>query len=270
MLFGAVLCMQASGLTNTIVREIRTVDNEVRVFDRLHLKETIWKTRPELQPVYVRTIEGHSNMLGRAAALLSGENLLPIDCKASLKQGFLDLSIISKVSFDSRGVAKLHFASTYGVVQYQRKIGGMLTEPYFLVYSKPGIRLAWMPAWDTPEKISESVGEALNSRRAVEEAIGAYEDVVEVRCFINDGTSEQALLLAYPWAQTGSAPPLKSLEEVSRFNPMSGNDVQSLFTDLRPAKPGYYLLDRAGFTNRPPLVIGGGDAAIKGGQSINR
>jgi hypothetical protein len=237
-----------------VTREIKPYHGHVLVEDKIHLPISAWAVSPRLQNILKEKQQGGTNILNCIKNLLGEEDLDVVGYDAIIKDKFMDVRITSKVRMVVNKPARIHCLATYGGYQYTVSVSGKLSEPYMLIYFGTSGSLLWMPEWDAPDDLAATVAGFINVRRIKRQVIKDMTDNLQLRCFLKRGADEETLFEARPRAAAQNAPGQEFLSRVHESHRMSGNDWHRLFTDVRPAKPGYYVVDADWVTNNPHFL----------------
>ena len=236
---------------NTVSREIRYEKGAVWVEDRLSLQEHYALRDRWALDVFVATQENKTNLSDSVRALMEGEDLEVQKFDAKMRGDMMDLRVLSRVAFkEPRKPARLRWVSFLAgqrMTFHQGSIGRTNAGVEILIFENAGAPVLWFPdlGWVNSNDVI-----ALEAYR---KGIAFVVDKADIQfsLHLKAGRQSQQLFFWNPGAKVPDGPDSQALFKISQFNQLSEvdrhrmtqNDLYSLTSDLKIAKPGYYGFD---------------------------
>jgi hypothetical protein len=233
------ICCRCLSATDVVRRQISQEEGVVYATDEISVGSEYGRLDPHLEEIFVQARKGETNLLKSVRGLLEGESLEIQNYSAKLRGERLDLRIVSKV----RGSpAKLRWVATLAgtvVIVPKGTIGHRGGELDILVFQKDGVAVVWFPDLGLPDEHRLSTLDALKDGS---QFVQIHRER-EYSCTLKTGNGVLNLF-EWKYGQFPSRPPdSDAIRNMNQFNRMSFNDLLTIFTNFKVAKPGYYLME---------------------------
>jgi hypothetical protein len=257
-IFSAVGCLMLSmhpavaAVSNVVSREIRYEKGAVWVEDSLSLQEGYALRDRWALDVLVGVQQNKTNLSDRVRALMEGEDLEVQKFDAKMRGDTMDLRVLSRVAFKEAGKpARLRwvpFLAGQRITFHKGSIGRTNAGVEILIFKDAGAPVLWFPdlGWVNSNDIT--------SVEVYRKGIAFVFDRADIEFSLHLKTGKQTQQLFF-WNPGAKVPDVDStsLFKISQFNQMSEedrhrmsqNDLYTLTTDLKIAKPGYYAIDNS-------------------------
>jgi hypothetical protein len=255
--FSAVGCLMfsthpaaAASVSNLVSREIRSEKGAVWVEDSLSIQEGYALRDPRALNVFVAT-QNKTNLSDSVRVMMQGEDLEVQKCDSKIRGDKMDLRVLSRVTFkETHKPARLRwvpYLAGQRITFHNGAIGVTNAGLEILIFENAGAPVLWFPdlGWVNSNDIT--------TMEVYRKGIGLVfdESDIEFNLHLKTGKQSQLLFSWHPGAKVPDAPDPASLFRISQFNQMaeenrhriSQNDMYTLTTDLKIAKPGYYGFD---------------------------
>jgi hypothetical protein len=226
---------------NTVVREIRFEGARLRVYDKITMHDYFAMRDPNVNSIFVDAQRGKTNLIRHVKALLQGESLEVEDYRATTHGDVVDLEIRSAVVFhESPKPAKLRWVPFLGGQKFSfpaGSIGRTGVGVEIQVFENSNKLVLWFPELGAAEKLLSTIDEY----RELSDFAFQTDDF-NYNCNLRSQDTVQALFSWIPSLKVTDTPDSASLKRLSQQHAMSLNDVYTLFTNFKVAKPGYYRI----------------------------
>ena len=234
----------ATAISDKITREIRYEEGVVWVEDRLSVHEHYAFRERHLDDIFNKARENETNLTEEVRGLLEGEALSVQNYVATLKEGLLDLRVLSKLTFKSPSEpARLRWTSFLGgqTIGFPKgSIGRNGSGLDVLIFDGEDTPVLWFPDLGLAE---EKLLVGLDERR-IGASLSATTDI-EYHLRLRMDNRFEELFAWRPGEKLRNQPGSDYLRLMNRFHPISFNDLSTLVNDLQVAKSGYYLIHAA-------------------------
>jgi hypothetical protein len=241
-----------------ITRQFYATNGVVWVKDTICLSTNIEVTLvPEVKKLIHAKIEGRTNVVSLLNALVGGECLQLSQWSSDVIGGFVRVELVSKLHGERGKFLPVHLVATYARYSRMVTIAGELVEPYVLIGADSEGAVLWMPEWQGTTNVVGDIATILTIRSIQNNQPDrrAKPDGLVIRAVIIHGSERNIIFEDHPDRPVSGMPSERFIKAIQSFRPISGNDWNSLFTDFKPGKSGFYLLDTIGFTNIPPTNL---------------
>jgi hypothetical protein len=211
---------------------------------------------PEVRKVIQAGNVGKTNVVSLLNTLLDGEPLQLCEWKSEMGGGYVKVEMISRLHGERSKFLPVHLVATYARYSRSVKIDGKLVpEPYALIRADSEGAVMWMPEWEGTASLARDLAtiHTLQSIRNFNRHTKS--EGLLIKSVIMQRGEQTVIFEDHPDRPARGIPSERFIKSLESFRPISGNDWNNLFTDFKPAKPGFYLLDASAFTNIPPTNL---------------
>jgi hypothetical protein len=245
----AILCAMVARAGDVVRRDIVADNDRLWVEDRFDLGKQNATRDGRVLEVYLAAQRGTgAKLTGLVKGLLIGDDLELIDFTAAFTNSRVDLRVTSRLKQGWAGRSRLRWVPNWLACSPQ--LGPCLP-------AKRGLELEVLSAGGGRVLRFPSLGESDDPVGEVSSAVAldyyaAEHQSLRFECTLRAcGTTET--LFAWDLSRRlTNAPGADLARGLGPKGKMPRNDMYQLFTNMKPAKAGYYCLCPSGFTNAPP------------------